>query len=73
LNVLNAPSISPLAAADVAASVKGIKDVYGKKSGAFASYLVQTIDQFKANPADWKPMQTPAIPDGAPIGMDCYE
>jgi hypothetical protein len=53
--------------------VKGIRDVYSKKSGAYAAYLVQTIDQFKANPADWKPMQTPAIPDGAPIGMDCYE
>jgi hypothetical protein len=53
--------------------VKGIRDVYSKKPGAFASYLVQTIDQFKANPADWKPMQTPVIPDGAPIGMDCYE
>jgi hypothetical protein len=73
LNVLNAPSISPLAAADVASSVKGIRYMYSKKSGAFASYLVQTIDQFKANPEDWKPMQTPVIPDGAPIGMDCYE
>ncbi|MHA8083182.1 zinc-dependent metalloprotease [Aquirufa sp. A-Brett2-15D] len=73
LNVLNAPSISPLAAADVASSVKGIRYMYSKKSGAFASYLVQTIDQFKANPADWKPMLTPVIPDGAPIGMDCYE
>lgn len=73
LNVLNAPSISPLAAADVASSVKGIRDIYSKKSGAFAFYLVQTIDQFKANPADWKPMQTPVIPDGAPIGMDCFE
>jgi len=72
LNVLNAPSISPLAAAEVASSVKGIREVYSKKTGAFASYLVQTIDQFKANPADWKPMQTPVIPDGAPIGMDCY-
>jgi hypothetical protein len=73
LNVMNAPSISPLAAADVASSVKGIRDVYSKKSGAFAFYLIQTIDQFKANPADWKPMQTPVIPDGAPIGMDCFE
>lgn len=73
LNVLNAPSISPLAAAEVNESVKGIRYLYSKKSGAFASYLVQTIDQFKANPADWKPMQTPVIPDGAPIGMDCFE
>jgi hypothetical protein len=73
LNVLNAPSISPLAAADISTSVKGIRDIYNKKTGSFASYLVQTIDQFKANPADWKPMQTPVIPDGAPIGMDCYE
>ncbi len=73
LNVLNAPSISPLAAAEVNESVKGIRFMYSKKPGAFASYLVQTIDQFKANPADWKPMQTPVIPDGAPIGMDCFE
>jgi hypothetical protein len=73
LNVLNAPSISALAAAEVNASVKEIREVYSKKSGAFPTYLVQTIDQFKANPADWKPMQTPAIPDGAPIGMDCFE
>ena len=73
LNVLNAPSISPLAAAQVQESVKGIRYLYSKKSGAFASYLVQTIDQFKANPADWKPLLTPVIPDGAPIGMDCYE
>jgi hypothetical protein len=72
LNVLNAPSISALAAAEVNASVKEIREVYSKKPGAFPTYLVQTIDQFKANPADWKPMQTPSIPDGAPIGMDCY-
>ena len=73
LNVLNAPSISALAAAEVNAAVKGIKEVYSHKSSAFASYLVETIDEFKANPADWKPRQTPVIPDGAPIGMDCFE
>jgi hypothetical protein len=38
-----------------------------------AKYMVQTIEQFKANPNDWKPMDTPKIPDGAPIGMDCLD
>lgn len=74
LNVLNAPTISPLAAAEIHASVQGIRTTYHKKIGEpFAEYVVKTIDAFKANPADWKPMQTPVIPDGAPIGMDCFE
>lgn len=73
LNVLNAPTISPLAAAEVQESVQKIRAYYGKNPSAMAKYIVQTIDQFKANPNDWKPMQTPAIPDGAPIGMDCLD
>jgi len=73
LNVLNAPSISPLAAAQVHESVQQIRAHYGKHASAMAKYIVQTIDQFKANPNDWKPMQTPIIPDGAPIGMDCLD
>jgi hypothetical protein len=73
LNVLNAPSISPLAAALVQASVQKIRANYSLKPTAMAKYIVQTIDQFKANPNDWKPMQTPNIPDGAPIGMDCLD
>ncbi len=73
LNALNAPSISPLAAAQVQASVQKIRANYSLKPTAMAKYIVQTIDQFKANPNDWKPMQTPNIPDGAPIGMDCLD
>jgi hypothetical protein len=73
LNVLNAPTISPLAAAEVQESVQKIRAYYGKNPSAMAKYIVQTIDQFKANPNDWKPMQTPVIPDGAPIGMDCLD
>lgn len=71
LNALNAPTISPLAAAQVQESVHKIRAFYGNKPSVMAKFLVQTIDQFKANPNDWKPMQTPNIPDGAPIGMDC--
>ena len=73
LNVLNAPTLSPIAAAMVHESVHQIRGYYGKNQGAMATYIVQTIDQFKANPNDWKPMQTPVIPDGAPIGMDCLD
>ena len=73
LNVLNAPTISPLAAAEVQESVQKIRAFYGKTPSAMAKFIVQTIDQFKANPNDWKPMQTPVIPDGAPIGMDCLD
>jgi hypothetical protein len=73
LNVLNAPTISPLAAAEVQECVHQIRAYYVKSSRVMAKYMVQTIDQFKSNPNDWKPMQTPAIPDGAPIGMDCMD
>jgi hypothetical protein len=73
LNVLNAPSLSPLAAAQVHESVQKIRGYYGKTPTAMAKFIVQTIEQFKANPNDWKPMDTPKIPDGAPIGMDCLD
>lgn len=73
LNVLNAPSLSPLAAAEVQESVQKIGAFYRKNTNTMAKYMVQTIDQFKSNPSDWKPMQTPNIPDGAPIGMDCLD
>jgi hypothetical protein len=73
LNVLNAPSLSPLAAAEINASVQSLRWEYAKKTGPFPAFIMLTIEQFKKNPADWKPMQTPVIPDGAPIGMDCFE
>ena len=73
LNSLNAPSLSPRAAAQVQESVHQIRSYFEKSPKAMAKYMVQTIDQFKANPMDWKPMQTPNIPDGAPIGMDCID
>jgi hypothetical protein len=73
LNVLNAPTIAPLAAAEVQECVHQIRAYYAKSPHVMAKYIVQTIDQFKANPNDWKPMQTPTIPDGAPIGMDCMD
>lgn len=73
LNVLNAPSLSPLAAAQVHESVQKIRGYYGKTPTTMAKFIIQTIDQFKANPNDWKPMDTPKIPDGAPIGMDCLD
>jgi pyruvate/oxaloacetate carboxyltransferase len=73
LNVLNAPSLSPLAAAHVHESVQKIRGYYGKTPTAMGKFIVHTIEQFKANPIDWKPMDTPKIPDGAPIGMDCLD
>lgn len=73
LNAANAPTISPLAAAGLHASINEIRVFYVKKPSVFANYLIHTIDQFKSNPGEWKPMQTPTIPDGAPIGMDCLD
>jgi hypothetical protein len=73
LNAANAPTISPLAAAGLHASINEIRAFYVKKPSVFANYLIHTIDQFKSNPGEWKPMQTPTIPDGAPIGMDCLD
>jgi len=36
-------------------------------------YLIELIDQFRNNPADFKVPPSPEMPDGAPIGMTCSD
>ena len=39
---------------------------------ANAAEMVRRIDQFIEKPEDFKVIPTPKIPDGSPIGMDCF-
>lgn len=39
---------------------------------ANAAEMVRRIDKFMSKPEDFKVIPTPKIPDGSPIGMDCF-
>jgi hypothetical protein len=34
--------------------------------------MVRRINRFMEEPEDFKVIPTPKIPDGSPIGMDCF-
>ena len=74
LNTWQAPSLSALAKMELQAGLKKWQQYFSKKttSNPFAMYMQQYIQDALIHPADWKAHASPVIPDGAPIGMDCY-
>ncbi|MHA8088521.1 zinc-dependent metalloprotease [Aquirufa sp. Wall-65K1] len=74
LNTWQAPSLSALAKMELQAGLKKWQQYFSKKatSNPFAMYMQQYIQDALIHPADWKAQASPVIPDGAPIGMDCY-
>ncbi len=74
LNTWQAPSLSALAKMELQAGLKKWQQYFSKKatSNPFAMYMQQYIQDALIHPADWKTHASPVIPDGAPIGMDCY-
>lgn len=43
---------------------------YKESEKAYQYYYLETLDQFKKYPEKFKPMASPKIPDGSPIGTD---
>ncbi|TBH73479.1 zinc-dependent metalloprotease [Aquirufa nivalisilvae] len=74
LNTLQAPNLAPLAKVEILVGLKKWQQYYAKKSALnpFAQYMQQYIQAALSNPTEWKALASPTIPDGAPIGMDCY-
>lgn len=74
LNTLHAPNLAPLAKVELYAGIKKWQQNYTKKAttSAFARYMQQFIQESLDHPTEWKALASPSIPDGAPIGMDCY-
>lgn len=52
---------------------KAIKSSSTSEDKAHYHYLVQLIQQFDNNPADFKVAVSPEMPDGSPIGLTCSE
>ncbi|MFS4415673.1 zinc-dependent metalloprotease [Maribacter sp. 2307ULW6-5] len=43
-----------------------------QKNNAIAAEMVRRIDRFTEEPSTFKVVPSPKIPDGSPIGMDCF-
>ncbi|MCZ2473913.1 DUF5117 domain-containing protein [Aquirufa ecclesiirivi] len=74
MNTFHAPSLAPLAKVELYASIKKWQQFYAQKgkTSSFALYMHQFIQESLDHPKEWKALASPSIPDGAPIGMDCY-
>lgn len=70
----HAPELAPLAKVELHSIIKNWQLFYQKtaSTSAFAQYMQQYIQKSLDNPSEWKASFGPPIPDGAPIGMDCY-
>jgi len=52
--------------------IKSIKaTLQAGKDDLDAREMIRRIDYFYSEPAEFKVIEAPKIPDGAPIGMDC--
>ncbi|MBU2996125.1 zinc-dependent metalloprotease [Cellulophaga baltica] len=49
-----------------------LKNKYQQKQDAFSFEIVNRIKQFQEQPESFKIIPVDKIPDGSPIGMDCY-
>ena len=52
--------------------LKELKQNLTTKKGVFASEMIKRIDNFNAHPEQFKVIHVADIPDGSPIGMDCF-
>ena len=53
--------------------LKELRQNLNTKKGFFAAEIVKRIDNFNAHPELFKPIVVATIPDGSPIGMDCFD
>ena len=53
-------------------SLNNLRQAYQQKNDAFSFELVHRIKQFQEHQEQFKLLPAEKIPDGSPIGMDCY-
>ena len=52
--------------------LKSIKtSLQSYNNDAYALEMIRRVDYFYSKPEEFKVLQSPGIPDGSPIGMDC--
>lgn len=55
-------------------SLKGLKTfLLTNEKNAYGAEMVRRIDNFYEHPEQFKVIPVPQIPDGSPIGMDCFD
>ncbi|MCV6629392.1 MAG: zinc-dependent metalloprotease [Flavobacteriaceae bacterium] len=64
-----APNVHPQVTAITAKHIQALKSYFAKQTDVFSAYLLQKIKDY--NPANFKLIGSPKIPDGSPIGMGC--
>jgi len=73
MNLAASEKVYPQVNAIANTKIKELKStVLTKGKGANAKEIIRRIEQFYAEPDDFKVISAPTIPDGSPIGMDCF-
>lgn len=73
MNLAASEKVHPQVNAIAQAKIKKLKStILTKGKDADAEELVRRIDRFYAEPDEFKVIPAPKIPDGSPIGMDCF-
>ena len=52
--------------------LKELKQNLASEKGVFATEIIKRIDDFYTHPEQYKLIPVSTIPDGSPIGMDCF-
>mgnify|MGYP003635351761 FL=1 len=62
------PKAIPQVKAEVLAILSSVKSEYQSSKESNEQYIAQEITNFLKNPDEFKPVSSPKIPDGSPIG-----
>jgi len=73
MNLAANDAVHPQVNAIANQKIKGLRDIGLKMSSeTIKAEMVRRITNFYEHPEQFKVIPTPKIPDGSPIGMDCY-
>lgn len=73
MNLAASEKVHPQVNAIAQVKIKKLKStILTKGKGADAEEMVRRIDQFYAEPDEFEVLPIAKIPDGSPIGMDCF-
>ncbi len=72
MNLAVQKGVHPQVNAITHATLQKLKTDYARSTDVFEKEVVRRIDNFQKHPEKFKVFAVPKIPDGSPIGMDCF-
>jgi hypothetical protein len=72
MNLAAHKEVHPQVNAITNAKLRGLKARLSSDSGPYAQEMLLRINDFYEHPEQFEVIPAPKIPDGSPIGMDCF-